>query len=50
MLHLNNRLLLSRVPGRQYDLVPDRPGRGAAPRRGAGGVGEAARGRNDDAG
>ena len=25
VLHLNNRLLLSRVPGRQYDLVPVGP-------------------------
>ena len=25
VLHLNNRLLLSRVPGRQYDLVPIGP-------------------------
>jgi hypothetical protein len=25
VLHLNNRLLLSRVPGRQHDLVPVGP-------------------------
>ena len=25
ILHLNNRILLSRVPGRQYDLVPIGP-------------------------
>lgn len=35
ILHLNNRLLMSRVPGRQYDLVPIGPVevrlRGAAP-------------------